>query len=89
MVAEGEELFHYLTENDRANSMPPEITVEMYQNVVDPKLFLDTSVSFAPEGKNLTFFFFFKVSSVPKSHPKLRVQRNVQHQFVGVLPLEW
>lgn len=47
MTAEG---FHYLTENDRANSLPPEITVEMYQNVVDPRLFLDPSVSFALEG---------------------------------------
>lgn len=39
----GDELFHWLTENDRANSMPPEITDEMYENVVDPSLFGDKS----------------------------------------------
>jgi hypothetical protein len=44
------ELFHYLTENDRANSLPPDITAEMYHTVVDPRLFVDTSVSFAEDG---------------------------------------
>jgi len=40
-ITPGDELFHYLTENDRANSMPPEITEEMYDAVVDTSLFED------------------------------------------------
>eukprot|EP00604_Paraphysomonas_vestita_P004245 CAMPEP_0174824870 /NCGR_PEP_ID=MMETSP1107-20130205/38925_1 /TAXON_ID=36770 /ORGANISM="Paraphysomonas vestita, Strain GFlagA" /LENGTH=298 /DNA_ID=CAMNT_0016054487 /DNA_START=128 /DNA_END=1021 /DNA_ORIENTATION=- len=43
-----EELFHYLTENDRANSLPPEITTEMYQAIVGPRLFLDTDYAENP-----------------------------------------
>ncbi|CAE7523605.1 unnamed protein product [Symbiodinium microadriaticum] len=50
----GDELFHYLTENDRANSLPPEITEDMYEAVVDTTLFEGEAEGEVPVDDSMT-----------------------------------
>jgi hypothetical protein len=83
-------LFRGLTENDRANSLPPELTAEMYHSIVDPRLFLDTSVSFAEDGEflSLSIFFFFTSSPLQMKLLTLQKRKSPPHRFVAVWPLE-